>query len=130
MLLIASTIMIALIPGTRTSPRSELVACKSNLKNIGIALELYATDYNGTYPAKLDVLTPNYLKSIPQCPRYFQPSYHLSVGVTSPGKSERKKHYFLVSCSGSNHLNLLNESDYPKFHSELGLVESAAELNK
>jgi hypothetical protein len=41
--------------------------CKSNLKNLGTALEMYSTDYKGKYPASLGALTPNYLKFIPSC---------------------------------------------------------------
>jgi len=44
---------------------SGLTAMKSNLKNIGTALEMYSSDHKGRYPEKLDYLTPDYLKTLP-----------------------------------------------------------------
>jgi len=53
-------------------------ACKSNLKNIATALEMYATDNRGRYPTGLDQLlqppTP-YLKQIPTCPAAGRSTY-------------------------------------------------------
>ncbi|MGE0490078.1 MAG: hypothetical protein AB7S38_12800 [Vulcanimicrobiota bacterium] len=43
------------------------VVCRSNLKNIGTALELWATDHEGERPASLQELTPNYLRDLPDC---------------------------------------------------------------
>ena len=48
--------------------RGQLTACKSNLKNIGTAAEMYSTDWEGRYPNSLALLTPNYLQTIPECP--------------------------------------------------------------
>ena len=45
----------------------EYTQCRSNMKNIGTALELFASDNDGLYPPTLNNLTPDYLKSIPQC---------------------------------------------------------------
>lgn len=42
-------------------------ACRSNLKNLGTALEMYSTDHEGRFPAALSALTPGYLKSLPRC---------------------------------------------------------------
>lgn len=48
--------------------RGSTTACKSNLKNMATALEMYSTDNKGAYPPQLAGLTPNYLKMIPNCP--------------------------------------------------------------
>ena len=57
--------------------RAALNACKTNLRHIGVALELYANDYDGHYTTcltdvptqvPLNYLTPNYLKTLPKCP--------------------------------------------------------------
>ena len=37
----------------------QLTACKSNLKNFGTALEMYATDHSGRMPPSAALLTPN-----------------------------------------------------------------------
>lgn len=51
--------------------RGQLTACKSNLKNLATALEMYASDNKGHYPKDLDALIPkNYLRMIPSCPSH------------------------------------------------------------
>lgn len=52
----------------RSSSRGGFTACISNVKNIGAALEMYSTDWSGSFPPTLSNLTPNYLKTIPSCP--------------------------------------------------------------
>lgn len=44
--------------------------CKSNLKNLSTALEMYSTDHGGAYPQSLEELTPQYLETVPRCLRY------------------------------------------------------------
>jgi hypothetical protein len=42
--------------------------CKSNVRNMGTAFEMYSCDNQGRYPHSLSKLTPNYLRSLPTCP--------------------------------------------------------------
>ena len=42
--------------------------CIENIKAIATAIEYYAKDNNGKFPAKLRQLIPRYLKSRPVCP--------------------------------------------------------------
>ena len=56
----------------------QLTACKSNLKNIGTALEMYSTDYGGHYPSSTASLVPNYLKTFPHCPTAGRNTYSAS----------------------------------------------------
>ena len=51
----------------RPKNHGQLTVCKSNLKNLGTALEMYATDNGGRYPTSTADLVPNYLKTFPQC---------------------------------------------------------------
>jgi hypothetical protein len=53
---------------SRQMAGNHLTHCKSNLKNIATALEMYASDYGGRYPRSLQALPPNYLKALPTCP--------------------------------------------------------------
>lgn len=53
----------------------QLTACKSNLKNFGTALEMYAADHSGRMPPSAALLTPNYLKTMPICPRAGKDTY-------------------------------------------------------
>lgn len=70
--------------------QSSLMACKSNLKNIGTALEMYSTDH-GTYPRNLTELTPDYLKTVPKCPS--GKPYGADIDVEN----------YLVFCAGGWH---------------------------
>jgi len=66
---------------------SGLTAMKSNLKNMGTALEMYSADHKGLYPEKLEQLTPDYLKTLPSIAynieagreKYYQDKYGQSL---------------------------------------------------
>lgn len=71
MIVIAIIAILAaiLVPNfIRARAQGQLTSCKSALKNIATAVEMYATDYSGRYPTALTVATPNYLRSVPSCP--------------------------------------------------------------
>lgn len=95
----------------------SLISCKSNLKNIGTALEMYAADNQGRYPRELGDLTPNYLKIIPNCPKpqtnTYSKSYQRHAGPDA----------FTVFCSGHHHGNRGLSADYPQFSSNRGLID-------
>jgi Tfp pilus assembly protein PilE len=74
----------------RARAQSRGSACPSNLKNIGTAFEMYSTDYAGEYPKELDLIVPNYLKTIPECPA--------AGRVTYRNRSLTMTHY---ECPGS-----------------------------
>ena len=77
--------------------QGQLTACKSNLKNIATALEMYSTDFDGLYPQDLGKLAPNYLRTIPTCP---------SAGVDTYSESyyhDLKPDLFAIHCSGNHH---------------------------
>lgn len=88
-------------------------ACKSNLKNLATALEMYATDNKGHYPADLTSLTPGYLKMIPVCPGADRESYVYEV----------KGEAFTVTCKGLNHAGIGVPADHPFYTSTRGLIE-------
>ena len=96
-------------------------ACKSNLKNIGTALEMYAHDATGRFPTTsngIRSLTPNYLKIVPTCP---------SVGGSAPylsgySSSQNPDAYTMV-CSGLNHAQATYGTNFPQYTSVQGLVE-------
>lgn len=50
---------------------AQVTECKSNLKNMATALEMYAADNEKAYPANFDAICAgngNYLKCMPTCP--------------------------------------------------------------
>ena len=103
-----------------------LTACKSNLKNIGTAMEMYSTDYEGHYPRNLDMLTPNYLKTIPECPSGQRVTYRADYGPNAPMNTGQFEDYYYIECTGSSHNAVSVPADYPKYNGIEGLVERPA----
>lgn len=95
-------------------PAAPEVACSNNLKNIATALEMYSTDYQGRYPAKLSQLTPNYLKTIPTCPGADADSYSATYRRTV------KPDTFRLHCAGENHAPW--PPNTPAYSSDQGLA--------
>jgi Tfp pilus assembly protein PilE len=102
--------------------RGPLTACKSNLKNLGTGMEMYHTDH-GRYPQNLNQLTPNYLKTLPNCSEVKYQTYRLSLGRSAPGNSETVEDYYLFECMGDVHQSSGVPADYPKYNSTYGLIE-------
>lgn len=118
MIVIAIIAILAsiLVPNmVRARSRSQLTACQSNLRNIGNALEMYNVDYTGRYPTAFSVLTPNYIKTIPECPIAGADTYSGSYS------SEITPDSFEIYCQGNFHAGF-TPADYPKFDSSQGLV--------
>ncbi len=103
----------------RARAQGQLTACKSNQKNIGVALDMYAVDHQGAYPRDLPGLLPNYLKTLPECPAAEKMSYAVRFGPGPEGKPE----YYEIRCAGENHSKAMIPADYPRLHSVDGLVE-------
>ena len=103
--------------------QGPLTACKSNLKNIGTAMEMYSTDWSGRYPRNLDTLTPNYLKTIPECRNAHRVTYKADFGLGAPFNSEGFQDYYYIECSGRNHDDVNVPVDYPKYDGITGLIE-------
>lgn len=55
--------------------------CRATLKNVGTALEMYATDASGRYPPRMEALVPSYLKAMPTCPASRKATYGYTSAV-------------------------------------------------
>ncbi len=98
-------------------------ACKSNLKNLSVSMEMYAQDW-GHYPSRgLAQLTPKYLKAVPKCPAAGTVTYTLELGPGATYNTQSYQEYYLVRCAGENHLPLGVPADYPQYSGILGLIE-------
>lgn len=64
-----------------------IYGCKANLKNLGSALEMYSQDWEGLYPRDLALLTPNYIKTIPECPEAMAVTYGYRPEIRAPGRT-------------------------------------------
>lgn len=116
--LVAVALTIWIIPKFIRHPnRGSLTACKSNLKNIGTALEMYSTDYGGRYPDRMQRLTPNYLRVIPTCPLAGSDTYSDSYSRSTEPDGYR------YCCAGANHLGVDISADYPAYDAITGLQE-------
>ena len=105
--------------GGRSRPLGQFTACKYNCKNIGSALEMYASDNKGRYPDHLDKLVEgNYLKTLPTCPSAGAMTYTNYQVTTSPDQ-------FSFACCGRNHSKALGPEavNLPAFSAEQGLIE-------
>lgn len=124
MIVIAIIAILAaiLVPNfVRARGQGHLTACKSNLKNIGTAVEMYSTDHQGRYPGSLSWLTTGnmggYLKTIPTCPAAGSDTYSQAYSASS------NPDVFTVFCQGNNHTALDLPSDSPAYDSVQGLIE-------
>ncbi|MCE1248574.1 MAG: hypothetical protein LWY06_18200 [Firmicutes bacterium] len=112
------------VPGFQSARENgQLTSCKSNLKNIGTALEMYSTDNGGHYPESLDQLKGDYLKLIPTCPSAGKDTYSDSY------KSSEDPDKYEVFCKGSNHSNQGVPADYPQYNSTEGLKVGPMPMN-
>ena len=124
MIVIAIIAILAaiLVPNfIRARAQGHVTACKSNLKNIGTALEMYSTDNGGRYPtsgAFTTALTDGangYLKKIPECPSAGTATY----AYTSASNPDA----YTIWCSGTNHSAVNLAAGFPQFDSMQGLTE-------
>ena len=106
----------------RARARGQLTACKSNLKNIGTALEMYSTDFSGKYPSSMQQLTPNYLKTLPTCSSSGEMSYVAEFGLKAPYNRGYEEYYF-VECHGENHTSVSVTGNFPAYNAIQGLME-------
>lgn len=128
MIVIAIIAILAsiLVPNfVKARAQGQLTACKSNLKNIGTAMEMYSADHNGRYPTtKQDILgdanNPGYMKVIPTCP--------LTPNVAYTCKTASNPDYYYLICSQGKHqqAGLVTTTGYPQFDSQIGLIAPLA----
>lgn len=130
MIVIAIIAILAaiLVPNfIRARAQGQLTACKSNLKNIGTAMEMYSTDWSGHYPTSsgtaMTLLTPNYLKVIPECPAAGSNTYQAAFGTTAGYNTANFQDYYFINCAGSNHEAVNVPPGYPQYDGIQGLIE-------
>lgn len=120
MIVIAIIAILAaiLVPNfIRARAQGQVTSCKSNLKNIGTALEMYSTDAGGRFPTGLVRLTPNYLKTVPTCASAGTATY--TSGYTNASNPDA----YTVFCAGTNHKAVDLAANYPQYTSVRGLIE-------
>lgn len=118
LLLVGVTVTFVVLPNfIHCRCGSVLTACKSNLKNLGTGLEMYATDWAGQYPPEIGYITPNYLKTIPTCPSAGKDTYSASYQV------HHEPEGYTVVCRGCYHHSSIDTPNYPQYTAVQGLIE-------
>ncbi len=98
--------------------------CKSNLKNLGAAMEVYAADWSGHYPPLGKTqLAPNYLKTLPECPAAGTDTYQVELGPSATYNTGAREDYYLFYCEGEHHLPVSVPANYPQYSAIVGLIE-------
>ncbi|MBQ7529902.1 prepilin-type N-terminal cleavage/methylation domain-containing protein [bacterium] len=133
MIVIAIIAILAaiLVPNfIRARAQGQLTSCKSNLKNMATALEMYSTDHNGQYPISGSWSASNsinrqsasggilgaYLKQMPTCAGSGTSSYEYT--------STHNPDTYTLWCKGTNHVAAgLTDSNYPEYDAFIGLIE-------
>lgn len=133
MIVIAIIAILAaiLVPNfIRARAQGQLTSCKSNLKNIATALEMYSTDHNGQYPKPGDWSSNNsvnrraasggllgaYLKQIPTCAGSGSSNYMYT--------STHNPDTYTLWCSGAWHNAAgVTATNYPEYDAYIGLIE-------
>jgi type II secretory pathway pseudopilin PulG len=125
LLAILTTVLGAiLVPNfVRAVEQDNLTACKSNLQNIGAAMEMYTVDWSGKYPVRIELLTPNYLKTIPECPSAEQITYTVKTGKNIAYNDAGFEDYYFMQCEGDNHSWVSVPAGYPQYDSLSGFSE-------
>lgn len=107
-----------LVPNFRTArAQGQLTSCKTNLKNLATALEMYSTDNTGSYPRALGILTPAYMPVLPNCPAAERETY--SAGYVVHAEPDD----FTIYCSGLNHALADTPANYPRYSSYPCFIE-------
>jgi hypothetical protein len=106
--ILSSLAMLALVALTLRylhykDPQRQLTECKSNLKNLGTAMEMYSTDWSGHYPNRLLKLVPNYLDALPTCPTCEAMTYQMEYGPEASHNEAGFHDYYYLYCEGHNH---------------------------
>lgn len=101
----------------RARAQGQLAACKSNLKNLGTACEMWAVDHGGQYPTTVSQLSPDYLLSTPVCPAAGQDTYSASYQLKGDPRT------YSVYCSGHHHKPVGRPPNSPSYNGIEGLKD-------
>ena len=77
--------------------------CQKHLKEMTVQLEVYAIDYQGSYPKDWDTMIPGYIKTRPKCPVDDQSFYHLERSKVALNESNPNFDFYEISCNSPHH---------------------------
>lgn len=110
---VVSALLATIIPNfKRAQAQGNLTECKTNLRNIGTAFEMYSTDWSGKYPSKIETLVPIYLDKVPRCPSAGSVTYQVYTGL-GPNNNPGFQDYYYLECRGLNHQDTSTSENHP-----------------
>jgi hypothetical protein len=118
---VSATDLDSLVAGVQTGfgqarQSGQTTACKSNLKNIATACEMYSTDNAGRYPTDIKQLAPEYLKTVPTCP---------SSSSAYSFESTKIPDLYTITCQGDPHQ--LGKG-LPSYNAIQGLITGSSDV--
>ena len=111
-----ATSTIYLREAVHQSRQQDLTACKTSIKEISTAMEMYSTDWSGRYPPNLEALVPKYLDELPTCPSAGSCSYAMEGSKSARNVNEFEDYYYLY-CQGEHHAAVGLPENHPAFDS-------------
>ena len=127
------------LPGSGSDISPEVVAkgeldeCKTNLRNIATALELYSDVNSGKYPSTepgLSALVPDQLEELPKCPAGGEVITYTYYGTDHETNLAKLKSYYYIECNGGHHTKAGVEGDFPAFSTILQGIGDQADLDE
>jgi len=123
--IISVIVLIGTVNYTHARARGQYTACITNVKNIGTACAMYATDNSSHYPTASAYgstggpLCPSYIHNIPNCPSAGYATYAASNAYSAATNPDA----YTICCIGSNHTMTGVTANFPQYNSAAGLVE-------
>lgn len=88
---------------------------------------MYSTDWSGKYPSDdnggLALLTPNYLKTIPECPAAGEVTYRARFNGPNPNNPAEFQDFYVVWCHGRVHRAVEVADGFPRYDGIKGLTK-------
>ena len=79
---------------------------------------MYAQDY-GFYPTELSQITPDYFKTLPECPEVMSMTY--AYRPVAKARGAKFQDTYEIYCSGKNHESSSALPDYPRYNGVTGV---------
>jgi len=105
------------LPRARSSSAARRAQCRSNLKQLGLALHLYAGDHGGQFPADLLALSPKY---VTDSYLYYCPVARRDHGLDEPTAEEMLSYVYVSGLRPNDPPDLIIAFDEETNHADHG----------
>lgn len=103
----------------RVRSQGRLTGCKTNMRNIATAVQVYAVENASRYPTTLTILpTTRAISAIPTCPSAGNNLAYINGYVASSNPDA-----YTIVCTGNNHGELNIPACYPQYTGQAGYQE-------